>query len=304
MGYHDDGTESYYGDEPDGEDPRGNRTSDFDSDFRAYHGTSRASHSNRNRTRKVSRRGPPDSSTARTFTRGTPDRRATDPTPGRKATVEDPLEHLKESKWAAIANRHIDLPPPDQHQSSLSARSSFKTRGDGSRVATIGVHREADAKLVIELDEETFTVGLDGRSRCFTVPCTTLVYQMNTRVTYDTSSRSAEEEDQWLANLNVFQVLDKMYPRIPQIIKEKMSEDAIEQALGWRDEVIPAPLDPTLLKTILVATLSTAPHQAAASLLGLKSGVNGPEQWEVVSYVPVVVHQAARAAGEFVRILW
>ncbi|WWC94989.1 hypothetical protein V866_001841 [Kwoniella sp. B9012] len=303
MGYHDDGTESYYGDEPDGEDHRGNRTTDFGSGSRAFHGASGTSHSRGKRTRKASRRAPSGSSTVKTFTRDMPDRRATDLTSGGKATVED---HLIESQWAAIANRHIDLPPPDQHQSPLSARSSFKTIGDGSRVATIGVHREANSKLVIELDEETFTVGLDGRSRRFTVPRTTLVYQMNTRVTYDTSSRSTEEEDQWLANLNVFQVLDKMYPQIPQIIKARMSEDAIEQALGWRDEpqVIPAPLDLTLLKMSLVTTLSTAPHQAAASLSGLRSGVNAPEPWEVVSSAPVVVDQAARGAGEFFRILW
>ncbi|WWD03762.1 hypothetical protein V865_001818 [Kwoniella europaea PYCC6329] len=89
--------------------------------------------------------------------------------------------------------------------------------------------------MEIDLASKTFTGLVQGRSRDFNVPHTRLVYKMNTMASYNPEEPSTKkDEEQWLANLTIFQALHKMYPELPQPFKVAMSKDALQQARNWR----------------------------------------------------------------------
>ncbi|OCF77420.1 hypothetical protein I204_01408 [Kwoniella mangroviensis CBS 8886] len=234
MVYHDDDTESYNGFDP-YEDDKG--------EDRAYHSDNDPRYSRRAAKGARSRSGPSFGPPPRASTfpstnvphgqsgRGHPNYSSTGSQSGGNLFER----HLKETEWAKIANSHIGLPPPFEHQSVLSARSKFKVEQDGSHHAAISVHRGANSTMQIDLASETFTALVHGRARDFNVPDTRLLYKVNTMASYNPEEPSTKkDEEQWLANLTLFQALHEMYPELPQPIKVAMSKDALQQARDWR----------------------------------------------------------------------
>ncbi|WWC91822.1 uncharacterized protein L201_006769 [Kwoniella dendrophila CBS 6074] len=245
MVYHEDGTESYDGDDPDGlkkkEGPQPNYV-----EHKPRHFNYEPTYFTRTDSPRFHDSSVPDTSFQSTFSspkatstpHGSSDGQSTRQNSRSGLSVQERLEaDERERAWSILSNGTLSLPPPNPKQSLLSNRMIFHDPNDSEVTEdrpTILVQK-AQPSLFMDIDihggRSTATIG--GVEREYDVPDLSWRYRINEKWL---SNTSALPEREYLATLTPLQVVHEMIPSFPSSIKEERAKRFMDQAVAFRRE--------------------------------------------------------------------